>query len=532
MTLEKMDFSASVEWLADKAGLTLPHPEPGAVQDFAQRKRLHKLLEDATKWFQKKLFSAEGETARTYLTSRGIDPRMWEKFSLGFAPAYTRSSLTSYLTEQGYKEQELIESGLCLLSTKRTATFERFRGRLMFPISDARGHIVGFGGRVLENETGEAKYLNSPESRVFDKSSLLYGYTLARQSVQQDPVLVVEGYLDVISLHQAGFERVVAPLGTAANAHQIQACWKLCAEPVVMFDGDAAGQKAAVRLLQRLLGALQPGYSARFAFLPTGEDPDSFVRTKGRAALQALIQQARSLVDVLWAHILEGTPQGAAPEQKALVVAHLKDVLSEITHPDIRRFYKEALYQKWEAHRARPLPPLLFSRLPCKTPSVKEDLPFRILLATLINHPTLFPSVEDLFHHVPSQDQNLEQVKDSLFEFLNGRSFEEAENLVQNLKLCVPEEMLSYVLHEDVFLLAPFAHEKVPSEDAIAGFRDVWRRFFVAPSLGCDIQNAKHLLESSFSGTHWERLRELHALWKQEKIGTPNGYDDNDSPSD
>jgi DNA primase len=521
MESEKMDFSAAVEMLADKAGLALPNIDPGAAQDFVQRKRLHKLLEDAATWFQKKLLSAEGDTARAYLVARGIDTKMWERFSLGFAPTHT--SLTTHLTEQGYKEQELIDSGLCL-PAKRTTLFERFRGRLMFPILDAQGNTVGFGGRILGDKKEEAKYINSPESKIFDKSALLYGYFLARQSTQQDPVLIVEGYLDVISLYQVGFERVVAPLGTAAHAHQVQACWKLCAEPVVMFDGDAAGERASARLLRRLLGVLQPGHSMRFSFLPAGEDPDSFVRKRGHAALRTLVQEALPFVDVVWRQLLEGTPQGSTPEQHALLMTHMEEILSEMTHPDIRRFYKEALLKKWKERRLLP-GTIQLSRLPRKMSPVKNDLPFRILLATLINHPALFFKVEESFARMPPQDPMLEHLKDNLFELFNKHSFEKAGNLIEELKLCVSESTLQYVLHKEVLHCAPFVHADAPLEEAIIGFHDVWKRFFVTPSLGSDIQHAKRLLEDSFEDVHWKRLQELRTLLEQEKMESPDAHD-------
>ncbi|MDR1910264.1 MAG: DNA primase [Holosporales bacterium] len=533
MESEKIDFSAAVELLADKAGLALPHLEPGAAQDFMRKKRLLKLLEEATAWFQQNFVSVAGDGARAYLTHRGIDPKMWEKFSLGFSPTHPRVSLAAYLMEKGYKEQELIESGLCLES-RRGTLFERFQSRLIFPIVDGHGHTVGFGGRILEDKKTEAKYINSPESKIFDKSALLYGYSLARQGAQQDPLLIVEGYLDVIALHQAGFKRVVAPLGTAANANQVQACWRLCTEPIVMFDGDSAGQKAALRLLKRLLSVLQPGYSVRFAFLPTGEDPDSFVRTKGRTALQTLIQNALPLVDVVWRQLFEGVPENAPPEQRALIMTHMKEILAEITHADIRQFYKEALYKKWESYRVSSAPSRP-SRLPHKAlavEAVENDLPTRVLLATLINHPALFSEVETLLSRMPPQDPVLECLKDALFDLLNKHSFEEVKNLVQELELRVPKSTLQYVLHKEILHRAPFVHADVSVKEAVVGFRDVWKRFFEVPSLGRDIQHAKHLLETSFENVHWKRLQELRALWEQEKIGNSDIHDGNDSSTD
>ncbi|MDR0407035.1 MAG: DNA primase [Holosporales bacterium] len=521
MESEKVDFSTAVELLADKAGLALPHLEPNIAQELVQKKHLQTLLNDALSWFQKMLLSEQGNAARTYLAERGIDQKMWEKFALGFAPKQT--ALATYLTERGYNTQDLIESGLYALS-KRATLFERFRGRLMFPILDERGHPVGFGGRILETTHEKAKYINSPESKIFDKSTLLYGYTLARQSSSNDPVLIVEGYLDVIALHQAEFDKAVAPLGTSANAHQIQACWKLCAEPVVMFDGDQAGQTAAIRLLKRLLGVLQPGYSVRFAFLPAGEDPDSFVRKKGRAALQMLIQQARSLVDVLWTHTLQNLPHDT-PEQRAFVLEHIKATLSEITHHEIRRFYRDAFRERWHAKRDHPVPQENL-RLPQTTQLVSHTFPFKILLATLIGHPDLFKTVEDLFLDIPLQDPALEQVKDSLFELLNTHSFENSKNLIQELKLRISESALRSILNKEIFQYAPFARSDAHLVAATTGFQDVWKRFFVAPSLGRDIQQAKLLLESSFDITHWKRLQELHALWEQETIGSFDVYDD------
>ncbi|MDR2412459.1 MAG: DNA primase, partial [Holosporales bacterium] len=343
MELEKVNFSDAVALLAERAGVSLPHLDPQEKRRWAQKKRLKTLLQEAAEWFHNALLGPQGEEARAYLTHRGIDKSMWRKFKLGFSPP--GESLATFLTERGYREQEGLESGLFALSSHHARPFARFRNRLLFPIVDVFGHCVGFGGRILEETSKEAKYINSPESPLFDKSALLYGYPFARQGTSSEPVLIVEGYLDVISLHQSGFERVVASLGTATQIQQVQDCWKLCAEPIVLFDGDAAGRKAADRLIERILSILKPGYSLKFSFLPEGEDPDSFVRRKGNAALQALLQEAHPLSEGLWQQVLSSIGQ-ETPEQRAHVWQRVETLLTAITHPDIRRFYREDFRKK------------------------------------------------------------------------------------------------------------------------------------------------------------------------------------------
>jgi DNA primase len=512
MESEKIDFASAVTLLAERAGIALPPSDPQEARTQGRRKRLQALLQEAAQWFHAILLGPEGEEARQYLAARGIAPPMWDAFQLGFAPA--RGGLSAFLAKQGYLAQELVESGLCCLSER--GSFERFRARLLFPITDTWGHCVGFGGRVLKHSPKEAKYVNSPESPLFDKSKLLYGYAHARKSAQTDPVLVVEGYLDVIALHQAGFERAVAPLGTAAQAHQIEACWKLCAEPVIMFDGDSAGQQAAIRLVKRLLSVLQPGYSARCAVLPAGEDPDSFIRGKGPSALQKLLREARPLSEVLWTHAILSMPR-ETPEQRALAWKQVGDMLSEIAHPAVQRFYREDFRKRWETLYRSPKGSWGLRLAQARSPS--PSLPFRILLATVIRHPEIFKAVEESLFCLPPQEASLDGAKEEILNFLSRQSFKNPEDLVQLLEERIPESIVQSIMSEEVSRCAPFTRAGSSTEEAMAGFQEVWSRFFGAAALKGDIQQTRGLLEASFDPTHWERLQELCTLQERERRG-------------
>ena len=249
------------------------------------------------------------------LDKRGVKPATQAAFGFGYAPD-SRTKLRTALKDFG--DAMLIEAGL-LIQVEGKEPYDRFRGRLMIPIRDARGKVIAFGGRIIGE--GEPKYLNSPDTPLFDKGRTLYNLDKASAAARKaDRVFVVEGYMDAVALAQGGIAEAVAPLGTALTEHQIERLLRMVDVPTVCLDGDSAGQKAAIRAAHRALPLLQPGKSLSFVTLPDGQDPDDLMRAKGPAAFEALAAEAEPLVERLWKHELAAEPL-VTPEQRAALRA-------------------------------------------------------------------------------------------------------------------------------------------------------------------------------------------------------------------
>src|SRR5262250_1529907 len=305
MMTEGLTFPEAVERLAAQAGIPLPKISPAEEARDERRKTLHDIVELAARFFEATLASRAGAKARGYLADRGLDPATQVKFRVGYAPA-ERFALKEHLGKAGIATEDLIEAGLLVAGDDIPVPYDRFRDRIMFPIADLRGRVIAFGGRALDKDA-PAKYLNSPETPLFHKGATLYNGQAARQASHQGAqVIAVEGYVDVIAMVTAGFAATVAPLGTALTEDQLALLWRITDEPILCFDGDRAGQKAAYRAADLALPHLQPGKSLRFALLPEGQDPDDLARSGGRGAIEDVISAARGLSEVLWSREIEG----------------------------------------------------------------------------------------------------------------------------------------------------------------------------------------------------------------------------------
>ncbi|MDZ7587669.1 MAG: DNA primase [Parasphingorhabdus sp.] len=346
-----LGFMDAVKELAAEAGLDVPAPDPRAAAQAEARNGLHDVMAAAQDWFVAQLNGMAGADARDYLARRGIKQKTIETFGFGFAPD-SRDALKSALAQ--FDIELLVEAGM-LIKVDDKQPYDRFRGRLMIPIRDARGRVIAFGGRILgdgDAATGSAqaaKYLNSPDTPLFDKGRTLYNLDRASPASRQTGrIIVVEGYMDAIALSQAGFEDVVAPLGTALTEHQIERLWKMVETPTLCFDGDAAGQKAAMRAATRALPLLRPGHSLQFATLPPGQDPDDVLRANGPAAMVALLGAAHSLIDHVWQFELAAAPL-ETPEEKAGCKKRLLDHVAAIGDAEVARHYGEALRNRYDA---------------------------------------------------------------------------------------------------------------------------------------------------------------------------------------
>src|SRR6478672_6842874 len=299
METEGVGFAEAVERLASMAGVPLPAATPDAARHEQRRKTLHDVMELAAKFFSDTLASRNGAKARGYLGDRGISPATQVQFRIGYASG-ERFALKEHLGAQGIPVEDMVEAGLLYSGDDIPVPYDRFRDRVMFPITDLRGRVIAFGGRALEKDVS-AKYLNSPETPLFHKGDNLYNLAPARLAAHNgSSLVVVEGYVDVIAMVGAGFAASVAPLGTALTENQLALLWKMADEPILCFDGDKAGQKAAWRAADMALPHLKPGKSLRFALLPEGQDPDDLARSGGRVAIEEVLGAARGLVDLIW----------------------------------------------------------------------------------------------------------------------------------------------------------------------------------------------------------------------------------------
>lgn len=347
---ERLSFVEAVQRLAGEAGMQLPAEDPQAAEREQKRQGLSDWMELAQKWFAANLRRTVGKAAREYLERRGLPEDQWERFGLGYAPN-DREGLKQALIQRGARPGDLVEAGLLIAPEGGGQPYDRFRDRLMFPILDARGRIVSFGGRAM-NPDDRAKYLNGPESPLFHKGATLYGLPEARrilgaESRGEQGIIVVEGYMDVIACQRAGLP-AVAPMGTALTEEQMERLWRVSAEPVLCFDGDAAGLRAAYRAIERSLPLLKPGRSFRFALLDGGQDPDDILRDKGAPALRQALAETRPFVEVLFRREVEAEPLDT-PERKAGLKGRLRQAAAAVQDKDLAEQYRRDLFDRFDA---------------------------------------------------------------------------------------------------------------------------------------------------------------------------------------
>jgi len=344
METEGVSFPEAVERLASMAGLPVPAATPDAARHEQRRRTLYDVMELAAKFFADTLASRNGARARGYLGDRAISPATQLQFRIGYA-AGERFALKEHLGAQGIPVEDMVEAGLLIAGDDIPVPYDRFRDRVMFPITDLRGRVIAFGGRALEKDVA-AKYLNSPETPLFHKGDNLYNLAPARLATHNGSALVVvEGYVDVIAMVGAGFPASVAPLGTALTENQLALLWKMADEPILCFDGDRAGQKAAWRAADMALPHLKPGKSLRFALLPEGQDPDDLARSGGRGAIEEVIGAARGLADVIWSREIEGG-SFATPERRAALEARINELTNGVRDEVVRRYYRQDLSER------------------------------------------------------------------------------------------------------------------------------------------------------------------------------------------
>ena len=454
MQHDNLSFMDAVETLAADAGLQMPKPDPMAAKKAEKQRGLHELMDEATKWMQEQAIKPENNDVLNYLEQRGMNEAVRNGFKLGYAPA-DGQALRKAMIEKGFKDEQMLEVGILKKSTRGGDPYVFFRDRVMFPVADRRGRVVAFGGRILpehirptnpNSDYTPAKYINSSDTPLFDKGQMLYAESIARQAAREGhSILVTEGYMDVIACHKAGFKGAVAPMGTALTEEQILSLWQMIPDgeksPVLCFDGDRAGREAASRACQRILPLLKPDQSARFAFLPDGEDPDSLIRGQGAVAFKSFLQAALPLFDFIWATNTAGR-QLETPEQRAGLEKTLYEDVAKIQDTNIQRHYKNLVrdkisetffsrnYKKRSGGSApklkRPGANVVKLRKPQRG---NHDIKHRILLAAVLNYPIIYNTIEESFGGFELDNQMLNNIRQSIILALEENPDLDAEGL-------------------------------------------------------------------------------------------------------
>ncbi|WP_282611235.1 DNA primase [Pelagibius sp. Alg239-R121] len=525
MNHQKLAFPEAVEQLAQEAGVEIPKPTPEDQQREDTNARLVAANATAARWFTSQLESDSGKAARDYLAKRGITSETTQRFGLGYAPT-DRDQLTNYLQQEGFTQEELIASGLCgEADAGEPALYDRFRDRLMFPIRDRRGRPSAFGGRALGE--AKAKYLNSSETPIFKKGATLYNLDQAQKTGRQhEEVIAVEGYMDVIALTQAGFDQVVAPLGTALTETQIAMLWQIAPEPILCFDGDTAGRRAATRAVQRALPGLYAGHSLKIATLPPDHDPDSLVQSQGNEALRSLIESAQPLTDWLWQALVEpsdySTPERAADFRRAV-----NDQIQEIRDPGVRSLYQRdyngrlaKIFEMQFPSRSgptsnRPRRNGKHGKKPTVGPSpqgpVSSAAPTleRLVLLVLVNHPALLTTCHEALAAITFPGKEAKELQSALLETASAEEAMQSETLANEVERRGLASFVERLKSDRLLKVHSFAEEAKETEIAGHGIQHLFDRLRTLRSLSDDLEEAKQLLASHPTDENWRRFRAL-----------------------
>lgn len=498
MNHDNISFRDSVEVLAAEAGLQVPKPDPQEQARSEKQKDLYDLMDEATKWFVAQLYQQENSDVLEYLTNRGLTKTSMEHFQIGFAPD-DHQALRTHLKLAGYSDADMIAAGVVKPSNKGREPYVFFRGRVMFPVSDRRGKTVAYGGRTLPEHMvpprrdgfTPPKYLNSSDTPLFDKGRCLYAESFARQAVRDGkPIVVTEGYMDVIACHQAGFDGAVAPMGTSLTEEQILLLWKMCPDeqktPILCFDGDSAGQKAASRACERILPMLKPGHSVRFAFMPEGEDPDTLIKSGGAAAFQKILKSSVPLVDYLWGmHV--GGREFKTPEERAGVIDVLQNQVNFIADKNVQSHYRHIINQKvsdtffpkrgryqkrndgYGVRGGRPIA------------AIKPKIPMfhsryiKALLAGVLNHPYIFDVIEEKFTAFDIAQKNLNSLRQEIVMALSSDPELDIKGLQQHLHEKGFGKEMRDILNETVYVHASFVRPEHDSDEVVHSWLAIWQ---------------------------------------------------------
>ena len=492
METEGLSFPEAVERLASQAGLQVPQSSPEERERAKVRNTLYDVVEQVCAWYEDNLRQTGGREALDYLRGRGFTEETIRTFRLGYSPD-GRGRLLQAMEAKGIRKDQLVEAGLIKLPEGGGDPRDYFFNRVMFPISDGRGRVIAFGGRILGD--GQPKYLNSPETPLFHKGRNLYNFAMAREASRDlGTVIVAEGYTDVIALAQAGLPNAVAPLGTAVTEEQIGLLWRVADEPVLCFDGDTAGERAALRAAERALPLLKPGKTLRFMGLPAGEDPDSLVQSRGADGFRHIMGSARQLADVIWQTESSASPHDT-PERRADLERRINGRIAVIADEGVKYHYQQSFRQRLrdlffqprggpgrsagqKGGKWGPKKPVLAPGLGARGDiGAMKAMQERALIATLINHPDLIHDSIEALNEISLQSREL----DSLLQVILNLAFTapvlDTRDLQRHLIEVGYDRLLAGVLHAQVYRQASFAGPEATVTDARAALNEMLLRY-------------------------------------------------------
>ena len=460
--MDGLEFMEAVERLAEMAGLAVPRTVPQDPAASRQRKAALDILEETTLFFEAALRRDDGRDATRYLKQRGLDSAIVKTYRIGYSP---RMGLRAALKDKGFSDEDMLAAGVIRKSDRDGSLYDYFRDRVMFPIENRQGKVIAFGARALGD--AQPKYLNSGEGPTFSKKAVLYGWVQAREGLRRNlPLVVAEGYMDVIAIHHSGAAAAVAPLGTALTPEQIALLWKLHDEPVLCFDGDAAGQRAQTRALERILPLLEPGRSARLAVLPEGKDPDDLIAASGPEGFRKVIGTARSLVDSLWEQI-QAEFDIRQPEARAQFWQAVRGHVRSIGNNQVRSAYGDEIESRIAAMRnqIRGISSMVAPRRASR-PQTGLINRHRAVVALLLAHPSLVSANFEALSMLDSGDQSLESLKKALIDAVIRDPDLDAEAINYHLKGLNLDDVLAAVTGDDMKARLPFDPRRLSNDKA------------------------------------------------------------------
>lgn len=460
--MDGLEFMEAVERLAEMAGLAVPRAIPQDPAASRQRKAALDILEETTLFFEAALRRDDGRDATRYLKQRGLDSAIVKTYRIGYSP---RMGLRATLKDKGFSDEDMLAAGVIRKSDRDGSLYDYFRDRVMFPIENRQGKVIAFGARALGD--AQPKYLNSGEGPTFSKKAVLYGWVQAREGLRRNlPLVVAEGYMDVIAIHRSGAAAAVAPLGTALTPEQIALLWRLHDEPVLCFDGDAAGQRAQTRALERILPLLEPGRSARLAVLPEGKDPDDLIGASGPEGFRKVIGTARSLVDSLWEQI-QAEFDIRQPEARAQFWQAVRGNVRSIGNNQVRSAYGDEIESRIAAMRnqIRGISSMVAPRRASR-PQTGLINRHRAVVALLLAHPSLVSANFEALSMLDSGDQSLESLKKALIDAVIRDPDLDAAAINYHLQVLNLGDVLAAVTGDDMKARLPFDPSQLSNDKA------------------------------------------------------------------
>lgn len=520
---ERLTYPETIERLARDAGIPLPVLSPEERKKAEAEKTLYDVLEAACEWFERQLQSPPGASAYGYIEKRGLKPETVRLFRIGYAPE-ERTALYNHLLSLGFKQPLQAEAGLIIVPDSG-APYDRFRGRVMFPIRNASGKIVAFGGRLLANSVDTKhlpKYLNSPETALFKKGEMLFNLDLAKRPAREGGMVVVmEGYMDVVMSYQAGIHYGVATLGTAVTPEHLRLLWQLSKEPVICLDGDSAGKRAMLRAAEVALPLLKPGHSLRFAMLPPGEDPDTFVQKHGKAALEKLLTGARHLSQIAW-DILAAKFRTDLPEGRAALEDNCRQLAAKITDPTVRQHYLSHFKkQLWTKTRATAETPRERSahveHMVVQHHSGALETLTRRMIKTLLQFPQLLHKshVEESLSRLSIANPSLDALRNVILASIAHTDLNHQEEFLRHIQNQLPGDLLTSMLNDKLHL--PY-RDTLTGDDALMLWNETVSAYEVT-HLESELKSLERQLAETMDESIFNRLIQIKQSLNEAQAG-------------